>query len=77
MSQTARCKFRLAAAEDVNGEIQITLETQYDPNDPDDTKFSKYTPWGTLKTAISNPNVIPMFKDQVGKEFYVDIVPVE
>lgn len=74
----ARCKFTLNSFIDRgNNNCEVVLAPRYDSNDPEDTKFSAATPYGELKFGLSNPAVIPMFKDQVGKVFYVDIEPVE
>lgn len=74
----ARCKFTLVSVLDHgHGNHTVVLLPRYDANDPEDTKFSAATPSGELKVNISNPAVIPMFKDQVGKVFFVDIEAVE
>ena len=76
MIVTARCLFTVDSIEPTgDGGKKVILRAQYDPNDPEDTKFSKYTPWGTLETEISNPSVTDMFK--LGRKFYLDLTPVE
>ena len=76
----ARCKFTVTKVEptlypNAPGEVEVTMDTKYDSNDSDDTKFSIYTPTGTLSFVVNNPNVVPeMIKDRV---FYVDLTPVE
>ena len=75
MSFIARCKFQVTSVEqDYSGEI-IALDTVYDENDPEDTKFSNATPWGGMKFGLSNPNLLGKFK--VGDVFYLDLTPVE
>ncbi len=72
------CKFRCETAQpnpNQPGEQKVLLRAEYDPNDPEDTKFSKWTPWGTLETAISNPNVEGFFVE--GKSYYLTITPVD
>ena len=54
---------------------EVTLHTMYDHNDPEDTKFSRYTPVGQMSFNVSNPNVLDMFVE--GRAFYVDLIPVE
>ena len=71
----ARCKFRITSVEKFEQSETIHLQAQYDPNDPEDTKFSEATPWGEFKAGISNPRLIGMFV--LGDVYYVDLVPVE
>lgn len=76
----ARCKFTVTSVEptpypNAPGEIEVKLHTMYDQNDPEDTKFSIYTPVGDMRFVVNNPNVIGMFEN--GKEFYVDLIPVD
>ena len=74
----ARCKFSVISVEPFPynaGEQHIKFDTEYDPEDPEDTKFSQATPWGNLEFALSNPNLVGKFK--VGDVFYVDLTPVE
>jgi hypothetical protein len=77
----ARCKFTVTQAEGTPGspgeydEQKVLMHTQYDENDPEDTKFSAATPWGTLEFGVSNPNLADFF--EVGEEFYVDLVRVQ
>ena len=76
----ARCKFTVTSVEPTTWssdppEIVVRLTTLYDPNDPEDTKFSVYTPSGDMEFRVNNPNVIGMFEE--GKSFYVDLTPVK
>ena len=76
----ARCKFTVTKVEpseyaNAPGEVEVTMDTKYDPNDPDDTKFSIYTPVGQLKFTVNNPNVVPHMVE--GSIFYVDLTEVE
>ena len=56
-------------------EESIKLWTQYDENDPEDTKFSVATPSGSMEFQLSNPNLLGHFK--VGDSFYVTLEKVE
>ena len=76
----ARCKFMIMKVEpapysSAPGEVEVTLGTEYDPDDPEDTRFSIYTPSGTMKFYVNNPNVVPEMIE--GRSFYVDLTPVE
>lgn len=73
----AICKFSVTAVKSLNNgeEEEIHLHTQYDENDPEDTKFSKYTPWGEMNFGLSNPNLIGKFKP--GQVVRVTLEPLE
>ena len=72
----ARCKFRVSLVEQTTPDEQsVHLLTQYDPEDPADTKFSQHTPWGNAAFGISNPALAGLFVE--GREFYVDFTPVD
>ena len=76
----ARCKFTITKVEPTSyqnapGEVEVTLDTKYDPNDPEDTKFSLFTPTGDMSFVVNNPNVVPHMVE--GRVFYVDLTPVE
>lgn len=77
--QSTVCKFECTDVKDSSSpglpSATVTLEARYCPEVPDDVRFSKYTPWGTLKVGISNPDAIPMFK--VGGKYHVHISQIE
>ena len=73
----ARCKFALTRVTDNGYGLEVVLTPRYDANDPKDTAFSTATPSGEFKMQVNNPAVLPMFKDKVGKVFYLDISPVD
>ena len=60
---------------DEPGDEVIKLCCQYDESDPEDTKFSKATPSGSMELRISNPNLISKF--QPGQIYYVDLTPAD
>ena len=75
MTVKARCKFKVRTVVlNTYGE-EIELCTEYDENDPEDTKFSTATPSGILKFNLSNPNLLDTFKP--GQIYYIDLTPVE
>jgi hypothetical protein len=73
----ARCKFKLTKVESYNPKesLQLRFQAHYDEKLIDDQSFSKATPSGTLDCVITNPTVLPMF--ELGKQYYVEITPVE
>ena len=75
MTVKARCKFMVGTVIFTAYGEEIELHTQYDENDPEDTKFSAATPNGSLKFSLSNPNLLDTFKP--GQTYYVDLTPVE
>ena len=71
----AVCKFEVTSVEPLYGDEKITLSTVYDPEDPEDTKFSAATPWGELTFGLSNPNLVGRF--EVGQVYYLHLIPIE
>lgn len=49
------------------------FQAAYDPDLPEDQRFAKATPSGSLEILVDNPNV--QFK--LGANYYLDITPVE
>lgn len=54
---------------------EITLAPQYDPAIPEDQRFAKATPSGSLTMQVDNPAAAEQF--ELGKFFYLDFTPVE
>ena len=48
---------------------------QYDPNDPEDTRFCESSPSGDMRVTINNPNLVGTFNP--GEEYYIDLIPVK
>ncbi len=74
----ARCKFRVQEVTRMGsgGNMErIKLSAEYDPNDPDDTKFAEATPQGTLDFHLSNPALVGTFNP--GEVYYLDLIPVD
>lgn len=57
------------------GSQKITLAAQYDPNLPEDQKYAKATPSGTITMTVDNPPAAEYL--EIGKSFYVDFTKVE
>lgn len=53
----------------------VDLECRYDPDLPEDQRFTKATPWGRCSMGIDNPTALEQF--HVGDEFYLDFSKVE
>ena len=72
----ARCKFRVFSVESHEWGDQVNLYTEYDENDPEDTRFAIATPSGSMEFLVSNPNLVGAF--QSGRQtYYVDLTPVQ
>lgn len=54
---------------------EITLTPQYDTSIPEDRRFAKATPSGTLTMTVDNPAASEQL--ELGKFFYIDFTPVE
>jgi hypothetical protein len=74
---TIRCKFRLtsiATTEWAPGYAtkKYVFTTQYDSTIPEDQRFCKATPNGTIEMVIDNPVAQAAFV--IGKDYYFDAV---
>jgi hypothetical protein len=69
---TVRCKFRciknVAICADVR-EVEFEVVT----SGPGNESWSRWTPSGSLKMSITNPDAYDQFK--VGEEYFVNLVP--
>lgn len=72
-----RCKFRLNKITKFHGSSTHNLEfiTEYDPTLPEDVRFSKSTPSGSITISVDNPAAVEFFlQNKTG--FYVDFEAV-
>ncbi len=74
---TVRCKFLCMAIDDIAGSTskRVTLGAFYSPEVPEDVRFTKWTPTGTLGVTIDNPRALAALAP--GKYYYLDLSPVE
>ncbi len=68
-TMVVRAKMRCASIED----NQVKFDTQYDEDTPENQRFTKYTPWGSIEMGIDNPAALEQF--EVGKNYYIDFSP--
>lgn len=75
--QTVRAKFRCTSVErftaDGDGQVVYRFAAQYDDSIPEDQRFSRYTPSGSLSITVDNPSVVFV----PGKSYYLDFTPAE
>lgn len=57
------------------GPKEIKLTAQYDQSIPEDQRFQDATPSGELRMVVNNPAALEQL--QLGRDFYLDLVPVE
>lgn len=71
-----RARFKCDSVEGDENAKQVILRAVYsdDPENPNHT-FSKYTPYGELRMAITNPSASAYF--QVGKTYDIDFKETE
>lgn len=73
---TIRAKFAVIELQPGHGgTIDAILAPRYDASIPVDQTFHSMTPYGRLFMGINNPKVIEQL--EVGKCFYLDLVPVD
>jgi hypothetical protein len=44
---------------------------------PENERYHRYTPSGSLKISVDNPPVLEMFRSSLGKAYYLDFSPAE
>jgi hypothetical protein len=72
---TVRAKFQLTAIKTFDyGGQELTFSTRYDNTIPEDQRFQKATPTGSITMLVDNPVALEQFK--MGESYYVDFNPV-
>ena len=77
---TFRAKFRLIKTAQYHGPYTsgakiLTFSADYDPSIPEDQRFAKATPSGTLEMTMDNPAAVALFEP--GKVYYLDFSPAD
>lgn len=67
---TVRAKFVCNAVTDFGFSKEVKLTAVHDTSTPENERFNKATPSGTLTMAINNPDASVQFKP--GMSYYVD-----
>lgn len=67
---SVRAKFRVSSVTDFGFTKQVKLVAVGDDGIPENQRYHKATPSGTLEMTIDNPAVADQFTP--GKEFYID-----
>jgi hypothetical protein len=70
-----RAKFRVQYVQDFGASKKVYLTPVTDDGIPENARFHKYTPSGSIEMMIDNPSAADQFKPQ--QEIYVDFTPVE
>ncbi len=73
---TTRCKFRLYSITDNGNGAMRTYKFHAVSGDdvPEDVRFTKFTPNGTLEVTIDNPSAQKMLA--IGQYYYLDITSI-
>jgi hypothetical protein len=71
-----RAKFKLTSITEHDGYGAKTLKftVQYDMSIPEDVRFAKATPCGTLEMYVDNPVALERLK--LGEQYYLDFTEV-
>ncbi len=73
---TVRAKFTVTAITERSwGGKEIEFSCQYDQSIPEDQRFQKATPSGSIRMQIDNPAALEQFK--LGKAYYADFTPAD
>lgn len=70
-----RAKFRVSSVTDFGFTKQVKLVAVADDGIPENRRYHKATPSGTIEMTIDNPPASDQFTP--GKQFYVDFTPAE
>jgi hypothetical protein len=71
-----RAKFQVTEiATNTYGYKRITLTPNYDQSIPEDKRYAKATPSGTIQLTIDNPPAVDYLS--LGEYFYVDFTKVD
>ena len=70
---TIRAKFTVSAITDRGYTKEVEFTCQYDQSVPEDQRFYRATPSGSIKMQIDNPLALEVFK--LGAKFYADFSP--
>lgn len=54
---------------------EVTLSAVTDSSSEENTKFTKFTPSGSISMVVDNPPALEQL--QIGKTYYVDFTPAE
>jgi hypothetical protein len=72
-----RAKFQCVAETRFNhgdeGTKVVRFQAVYDPDVPEDQRYARYTPSGTLEITVDNPNV----RFELGQAYYLDFTKME
>jgi len=72
---TVRAKLHLTSMTTYEwGGKKLRFDTRYDSSIPEDQRFQKATPTGSIEMQIDNPIALDQF--EMGKDYYVDFSPV-
>lgn len=66
-----RCKFKLTSKTQLEEGYQLNFIVVY-ANSPDNEKYFKYTPSGTINISLINEDTANKFTP--GKEYYLDFI---
>lgn len=73
---SVRAKFTVLSHKKYSyGHTEVALSPQYDTTIPEDQRFAKATPQGSISLTIDNPAAVEELA--IGKAFYVDFTPAE
>lgn len=60
-----------------NGAVKVQMIAVSDDKTPENERYHKYTPAGTLELYVDNPPVSEHFEASLGKYVYLDISPAD
>ncbi|MHB8407795.1 MAG: hypothetical protein ACYDHY_06730 [Acidiferrobacterales bacterium] len=76
MTEKVRAKFKITKVSEVDWSPTIrllTLSAVSDDGLPENQRFHKFTPAGTVEIMVDNPSIDGFFK--IGTHYYLDFIP--
>lgn len=56
---------------------EFVFTPQYNPETPEDQRFSKASPSGEMRITVDNPPVVEYWMSRMGKQFYLDFTEAD
>lgn len=69
-----RAKFTVQSHKTIGDNVEIAMSAVCADEVPENQRFHKYTPSGSLSMWVTNPDVVAAMP--IGTSFYVDFTPV-
>jgi hypothetical protein len=73
LSHVERTKVQYAPTQITGEQVTLVLHAVHDNDTPENERFTKLTPSGTIRMTVDNPEVVDSMPP--GQSYYVDFTP--